>query len=171
MFGAMGYIYTHAPFQVISLDNLKDIQVFSISHYAAWCHSYDHLHITQILISQERSKIWKNEFLQMKFWHWSEKIGLGRATAAILEWPSEEYSDVTEKKMRTLTFSTYSWRTEYVDWILIKWQSFPLLFYDATEISKYGRLWSLQYGRHWLQFSNNRCSIQSYFSDQWFPSI
>ena len=28
-----------------------------------------------------------------------------------------------------------SWRTKYVDWILIKWQSFPLLFYDTTEIS------------------------------------
>ena len=27
-------------------------------------------------------------------------------TAAILEWPPEEYSGVTEKKMRTLTFST-----------------------------------------------------------------
>ena len=26
--------------------------------------------------------------------------------------------------------------------------------------------WSLQYGRCWLQFPNDRCSIQSYFSDK-----
>ena len=28
--------------------------------------------------------------------------------------------------------------------------------------------WSLQYGRRWLQFPNKRCSIQSYFLDQWY---
>ena len=50
----------HASFQVISFHNLKDIQAFPISHYAVWCHGYDHLHIKQILISQERSKIWKS---------------------------------------------------------------------------------------------------------------
>ena len=71
------------------------------------------------------------------------KIGLDRAsivgklkpTAAILEWPPEEYSGVTEKKMRTLTFSTSSWWTKCVDWILIKWQNFPLPLCDSTKIS------------------------------------
>ena len=47
-------------FQVISLHNPKDTQAFSISNYAVWCHSYDHLHIKQILISQERSKMRKS---------------------------------------------------------------------------------------------------------------
>ena len=46
--------------QVISFDNDKDIYDFSTSHCAVLCHSYDHLHIKQILISQERSNIWKS---------------------------------------------------------------------------------------------------------------
>ena len=46
--------------QVISFDNDKDIQDFSISHYAVLHHSYDHFHIKETLISQERSKIWKS---------------------------------------------------------------------------------------------------------------
>ena len=45
--------------QVISFDNDNDND-FSISHYAVLCHSYDHLYIKQILISQERSNIWKS---------------------------------------------------------------------------------------------------------------
>ena len=32
---------------------------------------------------------------------------------------------------------------------------------DATVLLR----WSLQYGRRWLQLPNNRCSIQSYFSE------
>ena len=40
-------------------DEDDDDDDFSISH-AEWCHSYDHLHIKQILISEERSKIWKS---------------------------------------------------------------------------------------------------------------
>ena len=35
--------------QVIPCDNSKDMQDFPISHYAVWCHSYDHLHNKQIL--------------------------------------------------------------------------------------------------------------------------
>ena len=50
----------HASFKAISFHNLQDIQAFSISHYAVLCHSHDHLHIKQILMSQERSKIWKS---------------------------------------------------------------------------------------------------------------
>ena len=72
------------------------------------------------------------------------KVGLDRAsivgklkpTAAILEGPPEEYSGVTETKIKTLTFSTESWRTKCVDWILITWQSFPLPFCDATVFPK-----------------------------------
>ena len=42
-FNIMGYIHTHASFQIISLHNLKGIQAFSISH------SNNHLHIKPIL--------------------------------------------------------------------------------------------------------------------------
>ena len=81
-FGVIGYIHTPAcmissdfatsypgsylrsptppPHSVILLDNLEDIQAFSISHHAVWCHSYHYLHIKQILVSQQRSKIWKS---------------------------------------------------------------------------------------------------------------
>ena len=34
MVGVVGYIHTHASFQVILFHNLKDIQAFSITHYA-----------------------------------------------------------------------------------------------------------------------------------------
>ena len=66
---------------------------------------------------------------------WVSIFGKLKSTAAIFKGPSEEYSGVTETKIKTLTFSTESWRTKYVDWILIEWQSFPLLCSDATEIS------------------------------------
>ena len=49
MFGVMGYIHANASFEVILFDNLKDIQAFSISNYAMWYHSYDHLYMNQIL--------------------------------------------------------------------------------------------------------------------------
>ena len=41
---------------VIYLDNPK-IHAFSISHYATWRNKYDHLHICQTSISQERSEL------------------------------------------------------------------------------------------------------------------
>ena len=44
-----------------------------------------------------------------------------------------------------------------------KCQSSHFLLCDATVLLRR----SLQYGRRWLQFPNNRCSIQSYFWDQW----
>ena len=52
----------------------------------------------------------------------------------LLKGPPEDHSAVTETKIKTLIFSTESRRTKYVDWILIEWQSFPLLCSDATEI-------------------------------------
>ena len=47
-------------------------------------------------------------------------VGKLKPTAAILEWPPEEYSGVSEKKMRTLIFSTWIWRTKCVHWTLTK---------------------------------------------------
>ena len=43
-----------------------------------------------------------------------------------------------------------------------KWQNSHFFLCDPTVLLR----WSLQYGRRWLQFPNNRCSIQSYFSNQ-----
>ena len=47
-----------------------------------------------------------------------------------------------------------------------KCQSFYFRFCNATVLLR----WSLQYGRRWLQFPKNRCSIQSYFWDQWLQA-
>ena len=41
-------------------------------------------------------------------------------------------------------------------------QSSHFLLGDATVLLR----WFLQYGRRWLHFPNNRCSIQFYFSNQ-----
>ena len=72
------------------------------------------------------------------------KIGLDRAsivgklkpTAAILEWPPEEYSGIIEKEMRTLTFSTQICRTKYVDWALIILNDRVLSFFFVTRATE-----------------------------------
>ena len=47
--------------QVISFDYDKDLGFFNKSLCSVMSYSYDHLHIKQILISQERSNIiWKS---------------------------------------------------------------------------------------------------------------
>ena len=33
MFGVVGYIHVHAQFQVISFDNLEDVEEFPRNHY------------------------------------------------------------------------------------------------------------------------------------------
>ena len=71
----------------------------------------------------------KWDWIEHLFWgNWSQRRPNSNR-------PPEEYSGVTETKIKTLTFSSESWRTKHVDWILIEWQSFPLLCTDATEIS------------------------------------
>ena len=59
-----------------------------------------------------------------------------------------EFSGITKKKGNTFRSSNLS----------RKCQSSHFLLCDATVLLR----WSLQYVHHWLQFPNNRCSIQSY---------
>ena len=55
------------------------------------------------------------------------------------------------------------------------WTSHAVCFYCCQRRPYCSEHWQpysnmaaiLQYGRRWFQFPNNRCSIQSYFSDQW----
>ena len=66
-----------------------------------------------------------------------------------------------------LSFNSYPGNTFRPSTLSRKCQSSHFPFCNATVLLR----WSLQYGRRWLQFPNNRCSIQSYFSDQWMKRV
>ena len=73
------------------------------------------------------------------------------------------FSGLTKKKGKTLSFNQYPVNIFCSSTLSRKSESSHFLFCDVTVLLR----WSLQYGRRWLQFPNNRYSIQSYFSDQW----
>ena len=83
---------------------------------------------------------------------WASIFEKMKLTATILKGPPEEYSGVTETKIKTLKFCAEIWQTKYDDWILIEWQSFPHLCSDATEF--YKRLASVPFNM--LAADNNK---------------
>ena len=73
------------------------------------------------------------------------------------------FSGVTKMKGKILTFNSCLVNTFRSSTLSRKCQSSHFLLCDATVLFR----WSMQYGRRWLQFPNNRCSIQFYLWDQW----
>ena len=69
------------------------------------------------------------------------------------------FSCVIKRKGKTLSFNEYLVNTFHSSTLSIKCQSSHFRLCNATVLLR----WSLQYSRRWLQFPNNRCSIQSYF--------
>ena len=69
-----------------------------------------------------------------------------------------DFSGIRTKKGETLSFNKYPVNIFRSSTFTRKCQSFNFRFCNATVLLR----WSLQYGRRWLQFPKNRCSIQGY---------